>query len=116
MELSFATSGSVTINGESYSGRDITIKNGVVTIDGVRQDGAHKEQTLNITVKGDVGTLSTTSGDVVVNGYVVGLKTVSGDVDCCDVKADVQTVSGDVNAAVIHGSVKTISGDIRGVK
>lgn len=92
-------------------GQSITIINGVVTVDGVVVDNV-AGKTINvaggcqnlvtdcvdIVVHGDVGSITTTSGDVSVGGSVGGsIKTISGDV---------------VAKGTLSGAVSTISGDI----
>lgn len=116
MNLSFESGGTVVINGQSYKGNNVSIAGGVVTIDGVRQDGEFKEKTLNISISGDVASLKTASGNITVNGYCEEVETVSGDVTCEDVQGSVETVSGNVKAEVIHGKVRTVSGNVRGSK
>lgn len=106
----------ININGMSFSGQNISIKNNQIYIDGKRIDEQFEEQkTFNITVdspvsklevdnaesieiKGDVGTVKSTNGNVNISG------TVSG---------DVKTVNGNVKAASIEGDVRTVNGNIR---
>lgn len=102
--------GSLTINGRSYSGNDITINGDKVIVDGVEQ-AAITDQTLII--QGDVVTVSSESGRITVNGNVNGsVKTMSGSVDCGNVSGNVNTMSGKVSARDIGGSVSTMSGAI----
>ncbi len=92
-------------------GQSITIINGVVTVDGKVVDNV-AGKTINISggcqnlvtdcvdvvVHGDIGSVTTTSGDVKIDGSVGG---------------DVKTISGDVRAkSTLSGAVSTISGDI----
>ena len=79
-------------------------------IDGVEQEGDLVGD-VNITVHGDIETLSNSHGTVKANN-VRHLKTMSGDVHCGDVTGNVQTMSGDVTTKSIGGNVKTMSGDI----
>lgn len=104
-------SGSVTINGISYVGNNINVKNGVLSIDNVEQT-VTLENVVNIVVNGDCGDINNTQGTVEVKGSCENIKTVSGDVNCSDVQGSVQTVSGNVKAKNVNGSVKTVSGDI----
>ena len=105
-------SGSVTINGKSYAGKNIIINNGKVIVDGVEQSEV-LEHRITVNVVGEVDTLETTSGDVNVSGNVGSLQTTSGDIECQDVSGNVQTVSGDVDCGRVNGNVKTVSGDIK---
>lgn len=104
-------SGSVTINGVSYVGNNINVKNGVLSIDNVVQT-ATLENIVNIVINGDCGDINNTQGTVEIRGKCENIKTVSGDVNCSDVQGSVQTVSGDVKAKNVNGYVKTVSGDI----
>lgn len=113
MNLSFHGNGDIVINGQSYSGNNVTIQGGVVTVDGVRQGESLKEKILNITINGRVDNLTTTSGNVTVNGSCDEIETVSGSISCGEVNGSVETVSGSVKAEVIHGNVRTVSGSIK---
>ena len=113
MDLSFVGGGTVFVNGVSYKGNTVSIKNGVVTIDGVRQDGSLQQGPVNVVVSGDVQSLSAVN-NVTINGDCGDVDTISGDIYCGNVDGNVESVSGNVFAQIIHGKVKTISGDIRG--
>ncbi len=118
----------VNINGKSYSGRSVIIKNGKVIIDGVdvTPDAKHIDIIVDgdidkldidmcnkLMVKGNVNTLASTSADVECGDVTGSVKTVSGDIQCGNIGGDVTTTSGDVKAENITGSVKTLSGDIK---
>lgn len=105
--------GQIFVNGVSYSGKSITIKNNQVIIDGKNVD-PQDSKVITIVVEGDIthlnadrcdsisvtgstGSISTMSGDVTVGGEVHGnVKTMSGDVDCGDIGGEVSTMSGDI--------------------
>jgi DUF4097 and DUF4098 domain-containing protein YvlB len=103
----------VTINGQTYSGNNVSIVNDLVFVDGVAQ-GQTLVGPITVTVNGDVQQLETVSGDIEVHGNVGTLSTTSGDVDVSlDVKGGVTTVSGDVEVAgSVAGDINTVSGDI----
>ena len=123
------TNSKVTINGKTYAGRNVTIINNKVYVDG--QDTTPDSKEISIRVEGDLenlkvdccnkieisgsvkGGASTTSGDITCGNVSGGIKTTSGDVECNDITGDVQTVSGDVDAQKINGKVSTLSGDIK---
>ncbi len=102
----------ININGKTFSGNSVTINNGKIIIDGVDQTPDSKTVNIEITaniqtlkvdhansisVKGDIGNLSTQSGDVDIEGNVSGsISTMSGDVDCGNVGGNISTMSGDV--------------------
>jgi hypothetical protein len=118
----------VNINGKSFSGRSIVVTNNKVIIDGVdvTPDSKHIDIVVdgnidkldidmcdNLMVKGNVGTLASTSADVECGDVTGSVNTVSGDIECGNVGGNVTTTSGDVKAENITGSVKTLSGDIK---
>jgi len=98
------------INGQSYSGNNIQIKDGVVIIDGVRQSGKLTGP-ITVNVDGDVESIETGSGDVTAKN-VGHIETGSGDIDCNDVSGGVATMSGDIDCNNVGGGVSTMSGDI----
>jgi len=120
----------VTINGQSFTGKNVVVSNNKIMIDGKEAEINYEEKTFNIVVTGDVesvvnesglinvtgnaGEIKSTSGDIEIGGEVKGdVKTTSGDVASKgDIVGDVGTVSGDVDAKSIKGKVNTISGDI----
>ena len=119
----------ITINGVTYSGNNLVINGNKIMIDGLDFSPEAKIITINIegdinmlqadvcqeihVVKGNVGTLRTTSGDVYCTTVTENVVTTSGDVECDDIHGDVHTTSGDVTVGLISGSVSTVSGDIR---
>lgn len=102
----------ITIGNVTYQGNNVSVINGRVIIDGkdVTPDG--KQITINvvgdiqslnidtcesISVKGNVGTLETKTGDVNIEGNVAGdVKSNVGDIDCYDVGGNVSTKTGDI--------------------
>lgn len=104
-------SGTISVNGTTYRGRNINIENGVVTVDGVRQGDKHAGDIV-VNVTGDVASLSSVSGDINVTGNVTALKTVSGDARVSGVTGSVSSTSGDIIAAFIEGDATSVSGDI----
>ncbi len=89
----------VTINGKTYSGKNITVtSDGNVIVDGSRHGSVAGP--VNVVVHGACESVSTVSGDIQVNGDVNG--------------GDVSTTNGDitVNGNVSANKVKTTNGDI----
>lgn len=104
----------ITINGNTYSGNNITVVNGKVIIDGVDFTPDSKE--INISVAGDIAELRVDSCNKLnVQGNAGNINTKSGDVEIGgDVSGNVQSMSGDVDVSgSIGGSVSTMSGDIK---
>lgn len=111
-----ATSGTITINGKTYTGNNVIVNNGVngsIILDGnniVVGDATE----INIQVTGNINSLNVTSCHTcIVNGSVGTVESTSGDVQVGDVSGNVTTVSGDVHAHRIEGDVSSVSGDIR---
>lgn len=96
-------------------GDKIVKRNNVWYVDGKEVDMRDIEikdtDIVNIGIKGDVGIVSLTTGDVTVNGSCMTVKTGSGNVKC-ESALSVSTGSGDVTCNKIAGSVSTGSGDI----
>lgn len=104
----------VTINGVTYAftGASVSIQNGKIIVDG--QDLTPDSKQIDIAIEGnvtkvevgacqtmrilgDVGSVSTQSGDVDVSGNVLGsIQTMSGDVECKNVGGSVSSVSGKI--------------------
>lgn len=104
---------SVTIDGRTFSGRNVSIVGNKVVVDGVEQSG-DLVGPINVLINGNAESVETESGKVEVAGTVGRVKTMSGNVKCGAVTGDVGTMSGDVTCGPISGSVKTMSGDIKG--
>ena len=93
----------VTINGKTYHGNNIVVRNGVVTIDGVAVDGEHKNGILEIKVGGDLCQLKSDLS-VSVNGQVSGDVTAGGSVNCGNVVGDV-SAGGSVHCGRVGGDL-----------
>lgn len=105
--------GQTTINGRSYSGKNITIKNGEVYVDGVRQadlpDGERE-----VIVSGDVVSVSSETGNITVHGGVGSVASTNGSVKCGDVAGSVTSVNGNITAGTIAGNASSVNGNVRG--
>lgn len=110
-----ATSGTITINGKTYTGNNVIVNNGVhgsIIIDGNNVVVGDSTE-INIQVTGNINSLKVTSCHTcIVNGSVGTVESTSGDVQVGNVSGNVTTVSGDVHAHQIGGDVRTVSGDI----
>ena len=102
--------GHVVIDGRKFEGKNITINNGKVIVDGVSQDG-ELSGTVNVSVHGDVERLENNSGNVTAEN-VGDISTGSGDVTCSSVSGSIRTGSGDVECGSVGGSIRTGSGDV----
>lgn len=106
-------SSTVTVNGRTYPGRNVSIIGSRVFIDGVEQSNLAKQPKITVVITGDCQELLTERGDVTVNGSAGSIQAVSGDVRTGDVAGNVSTVSGDVECGRVSGDVSTVSGDIK---
>lgn len=104
----------ININGVSYSGNDLSIENGEITINSFKANKHKDEKVINIVVHGDIKNLKVdTCKSLKVDGHVTDITTVSGDVACKgEVKGNITTTSGDIQCGNVEGNVKTISGDV----
>lgn len=90
----------ITVNGKTYRGKNISIVNNKVIIDGVEQTSAPTERVLNVTIQGDADVVEANS--VTIYGHVKG-----------DVNANSFKCTGDVGGSVDANSVEC-EGDIKG--
>lgn len=102
--------GSINIDGRLFTGNNVSVNNGKVTVDGVVQDG-ELIGNIDIVVHGDVINIENECGTVTAN-EVGEISTTSGDIKCGNVAGSAKTMSGDINCGNIGGNAKTMSGDI----
>lgn len=105
-----SSNSSVTINGKTYVGSNITINGNKVSVDG---NVVEEAVNIYINVTGNVEKINTT-GDIEVHGNVGSAKTGAGDIDIIgDVSGDVETGAGDiVIKGNVAGNVETGAGSI----
>lgn len=101
---------SVTINGKTYVGRNISIDGQRVIVDGKQVTEA---AVVDIVINGNVEKIDSAC-DVKVTGDVGEIETSAGDISVTgNVKGDVRTNAGDIEiGGSVGGSVKTTAGDI----
>lgn len=111
LDLSLPEETKVTINGNTYTGKDFTITNETITIDGqiIADSKIHK---IDIHVFGEMGLMDLKAGSVTIHGNAEEVKTMSRSVTCGDVSGNVKTMSGNVKCKNIAGNAKTMSGNI----
>lgn len=124
-----STNASITINGQTLSGKNITIRGGTIIIDDETITIDEKEINISINgnvekldvgsckqidISGDVKSVKTASGSVVIKKDAEHVTTSSGSVSITgSVKGSVGTVSGSVKVGgTVQGDVKTVSGSI----
>lgn len=90
------------------------INNAVITPGKIIADGVEYNISpgANITIKGSVNQISTSSVNINVTGMVGNIKSASGDITCGDVSGSVSSASGDIKCGNILGSCSTMTGDI----
>ena|ERR1035437_3204031 len=107
----------ITINGNTISGnlsgRNISITNNKIIIDGVDVTPDSKE--INITVSGNIEKLSADCcNKIQVTGDVGSVKTQSGDVEITgNVNGSIQSMSGSVDCGNVSGNISTMSGSVK---
>jgi hypothetical protein len=102
----------ITINGVTYTGDNVSVHNGRVTIDGKEADAADAPR-VTIEVHGDIKTFECDRCDTAsIHGDVGSVTTASGNVQCGDVRGSVQTASGNVNCRDVGGDVRTVAGNV----
>ncbi len=121
---------STIINSISISGgKNVSINNGKVFIDGKNVTPDSKEINIQITgdvenlsvdicnkisVQGSVNNLKNSSGDIDINGNIGSIESTSGDIEISgNVSGNIKSTSGDIKCGNISGSVSTNSGDIK---
>lgn len=116
---------SVTVNGRVIQGRTMSMNNGVLYVDGVRQnpnppkagaDGIVPVTHLSIVIEGSVqGNIASTSGDVTVKGSAHKVSNVNGGIQIGgDVSGDASTVNGGIMCnGDIKGAASTVNGSVR---
>ena len=102
--------GHITINGNKFTGNNVSINNNTLVIDGVIQDFELGKE-VNITVHGDVDTINSNSGTIKANN-VGKIKTKSGNITCQAVSGSVKSMSGNIDCGSVAGNIKTLSGNI----
>lgn len=93
----------ITINGKTYVGQNISVVNGKVLIDGKSQDDT-LSGVVRIEVTGDLASLQC-DAPVVVTGNVKGNINCDGPCTCGDVEGDVDA-DGPVTCGDVKGNVE----------
>lgn len=103
----------ININGRSFFGKNISINNNKIIIDG--KDVTPDSKEISITVEGNIEKLSVdVCNELTVTGDVGKINTMSGDVDISgNVTGNIETMSGDVHCGNVGGNIKTMSGNVR---
>ena len=102
MNVTSISGGTIKVNGKTYknlNSGNLSISDGIVTIDGKRVDDFKDEQIINVVI------------NVVIDGDVKGNVETNGDVTCKSA-GSIQASSGTVECGSVHGSVQCSSGDV----
>lgn len=100
------TMGTMSINGRSFTGNNLTMRNGRIILDGVDvtdDTGVDPKTILEIKLTGDLESLDCDKS-VTVIGQVKGNIDARGSVNCDNVGGDIKA-GGSVNADDVKGSV-----------
>ena len=102
----------VTINGQTYVGRNVVVNGNTVFVDG--KDVGIRDRKVVIQITGDVGDIEAGSGTVEVTGKSGAIHSGSGSVTVHgNVGGDVKAGSGSIKIGQrVDGSVKSGSGNI----
>lgn len=101
----------VSLNGITFKGAEISINKGRIIIDG--KDVTPDAKEITIAVDGNIERLQVDQcKKVTVNGSCGSLSTMSGNVDCGPVNGPVKTMSGNVKCGNVGNDVGTSSGDV----
>lgn len=123
-----APTSTIIVNGRSYVGRNVSMVNGDVYIDGKLME-TPVERDILIQITGDIEKLELDRGSIEVTGSVVNLLSKAGNVEvggdvkgeatvrqgnleCNDIFSTVSVDMGNVDAKTIHGSVHVKMGNI----
>jgi len=101
-----STMGTVTINGRTFSGNNLTMRNGRIIVDGkdVTDDtGVDMATVLEVKITGEIGSLECDKSVTVV-GAITGNVDARGSVTCDDVGGDVKA-GGSANTNNVKGNV-----------
>lgn len=118
----------ISINGvDIVGGRNISIKNGRVIVDGNDVTPESKNITIEVSgnvetldvgsantikISGDCANVESQSGDIICGNVTGDVRSTSGDIDCENLKGDASTISGNISCHIIEGNAKTVSGNI----
>ncbi|RZJ86743.1 MAG: hypothetical protein EOO60_13055 [Hymenobacter sp.] len=106
----------ITVNGREFTGRKIEQQDGRILVDGrdVTDEVGAPARELLIVVQGDVSKLEVHGGQrVTVNGNAGSVTTTTGPIEVKgDVTGSVESVSGSITCGKVSGSVKTVTGSI----
>jgi hypothetical protein len=111
--------GVINIDGRTFHGQNVVCNNEGIWIDGKlitpEGDGAPpKYRVTSIIVDGDAGPIEAGNADVTVKGSVAGkIRSTNGNITVeGDIDGDVDTTNGNVFAGGISGRVSSINGNI----
>lgn len=107
----FKSESTVTINGKTYKGTNVSVVNDEVIIDGNKVESGTR---INITIIGDAESVSLQTGDISIKGNVTTLKCQTGDINIeGNVLGNVSLQTGDISCKQISGNASTHCGDMR---
>ena len=113
--MSITTCGSnIQINGKSYSGNNVSMKNGKVFVDGVEQDG-ETTGNIEITVEGSCGDITTDYGNITIGCDAKSVESKNGNIRVSGaIEGNAETKNGNIKAGSILGDATTKNGNVSG--
>lgn len=110
----FKKTSRVVVNGKSYTGRSVVVRDEKVIIDGVEQTSQSIGHHVTVEIHGDCNTVENAAGNITIHGDVKkNASTDSGDLTCGNVGGSAISMSGDIECGDVRGGVQTMSGDVR---
>jgi hypothetical protein len=112
MQIS-SVNGKTTINGKTYSGSNISVRNGRVIVDGKEVDKIAVGQDVRVSVSGSVDSISLENGTIECVS-AKDIQTTNGDIKIAgSVDGDVTCKNGNISCGNVSGSVTNKNGNIK---
>lgn len=109
--------GYVEINGQRYSGNNLSIVNGKVMIDGKEAEECSNSKTITINITGDVeGNVELSQGTINCGNVQGNVTTKQGNITSGDVQGDAINKMGNITCKNVGGNVDTKMGNVRYTK
>ena len=91
--------GTVSINGKTYTGNNVTITGDSVYIDGKLHDDSNDDsKTINVVVNGDLDSIEVeTCNRITVNGDSKFINSKNGNIHASNVFGNIETKNGNIN-------------------
>lgn len=105
-------SSSVSIGGKTFQGDNVSIINGEVFVDGVKQDDVSKQPKIEVIINGNVGDVELSGGNMKCGDVDGDVRVSGGNIDAGDIEGDVRASGGNINCDKVGGNVKASGGNV----